>query len=121
MLRQQIEEGFDNIGEVDPEIRGIVARNWPHLLSKLPPEEDRPRRWKPQQPARSQKGTDRRLRRPTSAGIDVHVKVPKGLSHLAWHHGAARHWPDGCGASRRIDMRRVGGGMALKGGQGAQA
>ncbi len=53
-------------------------------------------------------------------GIDVHVKVPKGLSHLAWHHGAARHWSDGCGASRRIDMRRVGGGMALKGGQGAQ-
>jgi len=40
MLRQQIEEGFDNIAEVDPEIRGIVARNWPHLLSKLPPEED---------------------------------------------------------------------------------
>jgi hypothetical protein len=32
MLRQQIEEGFDNIAEVDPEIRGIVARNWPHLL-----------------------------------------------------------------------------------------
>jgi hypothetical protein len=40
MLRQQIEEGFDNIAEVDDEIRGIVARNWPHLLSKLPPEED---------------------------------------------------------------------------------
>jgi hypothetical protein len=40
MIRQQIEEGFDNITEVDPEIRGIVARNWPHLLSKLPPEED---------------------------------------------------------------------------------
>jgi hypothetical protein len=27
MLRQQIEEGFDNITEVDDEIRGIVARN----------------------------------------------------------------------------------------------
>jgi hypothetical protein len=40
MLRQQIEEGFDNIAEVDPEIPGIVARNWPHLLEKLPPEED---------------------------------------------------------------------------------
>jgi hypothetical protein len=40
MLRQQIEEGFDNIAEVDDEIRGIVARNWPHLLEKLPPEED---------------------------------------------------------------------------------
>ena len=40
MLREQIEEGFDNIAEVDDEIRGIVARNWPHLLSKLPPEEN---------------------------------------------------------------------------------
>ncbi len=40
MIRQQIEEGFDNITEVDAEIRGIVARNWPHLLSKLPPEDD---------------------------------------------------------------------------------
>jgi hypothetical protein len=40
MLRQQIEERFDNLAEVDDEIRGIVARNWPHLLSKLPPEED---------------------------------------------------------------------------------
>jgi hypothetical protein len=39
MLRQQIEEGVDNIAEVDPEIRGIVARNWPHLLSRLPPIE----------------------------------------------------------------------------------
>jgi hypothetical protein len=37
MLLQQIEE-FDHIGAVDPEIRGIVARNWPHQLSKLPPE-----------------------------------------------------------------------------------
>ena len=40
MIRQQIEKGFNNITEVDPEIRGIVARDWPHLLSKLPPEED---------------------------------------------------------------------------------
>jgi len=28
----------DDIGAVNE--RGIVARNWPHLLSKLPPEED---------------------------------------------------------------------------------
>jgi hypothetical protein len=40
MLRQQIEEGFDNIAEVDDEIRGIVARNWPYLLEKLPPPEE---------------------------------------------------------------------------------
>jgi hypothetical protein len=39
MIRQQIEE-LDEIGAVDDEIRGIVARNWPHLLSKLPPEDD---------------------------------------------------------------------------------
>jgi hypothetical protein len=39
MIREQI-ESFDHIGAVDEEIRGIVARNWPHLLSKLPPEED---------------------------------------------------------------------------------
>jgi hypothetical protein len=40
MLRRQIEEGFDNIDAVDDEIRDIVARNWPHLLSKLPPPEE---------------------------------------------------------------------------------
>jgi len=39
MLRQQIEEGYDNIAEVDDEIHGIVARNWPHLVSNLPPAE----------------------------------------------------------------------------------
>jgi hypothetical protein len=39
MIRQQI-EALDDIGAVDDEIRGIVARNWPHLLSKLPPEEE---------------------------------------------------------------------------------
>jgi len=38
MLRQQIEEGYDNIAEVDDEIHGIVARNWPHLVSNRPPE-----------------------------------------------------------------------------------
>ena len=36
MIRQQI-EASDDIGAVDDKIRGIVARNWPHLLSKLPP------------------------------------------------------------------------------------
>lgn len=40
MIRRQIEEGFDNIVDVDDEIRGIAARNWPYLLSKLPPKED---------------------------------------------------------------------------------
>jgi hypothetical protein len=40
MIRRQIEEGAEVIAAVDNEIRGIVARNWPHLLSKLPPEED---------------------------------------------------------------------------------
>jgi hypothetical protein len=37
MLRRQIEEGYDNTATVDDEIRGIVARNWPYLLEKLPP------------------------------------------------------------------------------------
>lgn len=40
IIRRQIEEGFEVIDAVDDEIRGIVARNWPHLLSKLPPKED---------------------------------------------------------------------------------
>jgi hypothetical protein len=39
LIRQQIEE-FDQIDNVDPEIRAIVARNWPHLLAKLLPEDD---------------------------------------------------------------------------------
>ena len=38
-IRQQIEE-FDTIDAIDPEIRGIVERNWPHLLAKLPREDD---------------------------------------------------------------------------------
>jgi hypothetical protein len=38
-LRIQI-ENFDTIEAISPEIRGIVARNWPHLLAKLPPEDD---------------------------------------------------------------------------------
>ncbi|WFU68579.1 hypothetical protein [Bradyrhizobium sp. CB2312] len=37
-LRLQI-ESFDTIEVIDPEIRAIVARNWPHLLAKLPPDE----------------------------------------------------------------------------------
>ena len=39
LIRRQIEEGFEVIAAVDDEIRGIVARSWPHLLSELPPEE----------------------------------------------------------------------------------
>jgi hypothetical protein len=38
-IRRSIEL-FDDIGAVDDEIRGIVARNWPHLLSRLPPDEE---------------------------------------------------------------------------------
>jgi hypothetical protein len=38
-IRRRIEE-LDDVRRVDPEIRGIVARNWPELLEKLPPEED---------------------------------------------------------------------------------
>jgi hypothetical protein len=38
-IRRSIEL-FDDIGAVHDEIRGIVARNWPHLLAKLPPEEE---------------------------------------------------------------------------------
>jgi hypothetical protein len=40
LLRRQIEKGFDDFGAVDDEVRAIVARNWPDLVSKLPPEED---------------------------------------------------------------------------------
>ena len=39
MIRRDI-DAFDDIGAVDDEIRGIVARNWPHLLSKLPPQDE---------------------------------------------------------------------------------
>ena len=38
-IRMEI-EAFDNIEAVDDEIRGIVARNWPHLLAKLPLDEE---------------------------------------------------------------------------------
>jgi hypothetical protein len=39
-LRLQMEVQFDRIEAIDPEIRGIVKRNWPHLVAKLPPEGD---------------------------------------------------------------------------------
>jgi hypothetical protein len=32
-------EKLDSLEGIDPELRAIVARNWPHLLSKLPPED----------------------------------------------------------------------------------
>ena len=38
-LRREIEE-FDDIDAVSDEVRGIVRRNWPHLLAKLPLEPD---------------------------------------------------------------------------------
>jgi hypothetical protein len=38
-IRQQIEQ-FDTIEAIDPEMRGIVERNWPHLVAKLPLEDD---------------------------------------------------------------------------------
>jgi hypothetical protein len=37
LLRQQV-ESMDDITAIDDDVRGIVERNWPHLLSKLPPE-----------------------------------------------------------------------------------
>ena len=37
-IHQQI-ESFDTIEAIDPEMRGIVERNWPHLVAKLPPED----------------------------------------------------------------------------------
>ncbi|MBR0851651.1 hypothetical protein JQ543_28185 [Bradyrhizobium diazoefficiens] len=37
-LRVQL-ESFDRIEVASPELRAIVARNWPHLLPKLPPPE----------------------------------------------------------------------------------
>ena len=38
-IRQQIEQ-FDTIEAIDPEMRGIVERNWRHLVAKLPAEDD---------------------------------------------------------------------------------
>jgi hypothetical protein len=37
MIREQIED-MDDITAIDDEVRGIVERNWPHLLAKLPPK-----------------------------------------------------------------------------------
>jgi hypothetical protein len=37
-LRIEIEK-FGTIVEIDAEMRGIIGRNWPHLLAKLPPED----------------------------------------------------------------------------------
>jgi hypothetical protein len=34
-------ESFDTIEAVDNELRGIVARNWPHLMAKLPSDPDK--------------------------------------------------------------------------------
>jgi hypothetical protein len=36
-IRTELER-ISSIAVVDFELRGIVARNWPHLLSKLPPD-----------------------------------------------------------------------------------
>jgi hypothetical protein len=38
-IRRQIEQ-FDTIEAIDPAMRGIVERNWPHLVAKLPPEDN---------------------------------------------------------------------------------
>jgi hypothetical protein len=38
MLREQI-ESMDDITAIGDEVRGIVERNWAHLVSKLPPRE----------------------------------------------------------------------------------
>ena len=38
-IREQIEQ-FDTIEAIDPEMRRIVERNWPHLIPKLPPQDE---------------------------------------------------------------------------------
>ena len=38
-IRQQL-EGMDDVTVIDPEVRAIVERNWPHLLVKLPPDDE---------------------------------------------------------------------------------
>jgi hypothetical protein len=40
-LRREI-ESFGKYDQISDELRGIVARNWPHLLSRLPPEDEGP-------------------------------------------------------------------------------
>jgi hypothetical protein len=39
MVREQI-ESMDDITAIEDEVRGIVERNWSHLVSKLPPREE---------------------------------------------------------------------------------
>jgi hypothetical protein len=39
MLRKHI-ESIDDITAVTGEVRGIVERNWPHLVAKLPPRDE---------------------------------------------------------------------------------
>jgi hypothetical protein len=39
MIREQI-KSMDDITAIDDEVRDIVERNWPHLVSKLPPREE---------------------------------------------------------------------------------
>jgi hypothetical protein len=39
MIREQI-ESMDDITAINDEVRGIVERNWPHLVSKLPAREE---------------------------------------------------------------------------------
>ncbi len=62
LIRRQVEEGFEVIAAVDGEIRGItpvsvvgwvVARDWPHLLAKLPPNARPKTRPPPTSPAAS--------------------------------------------------------------------
>jgi len=38
-IRRRV-EAMDGTTAIDPEIRAIVARNWPELLEKLPPVDD---------------------------------------------------------------------------------
>ncbi len=37
-IRQQI-DSFDTIEVTEPEMRGLVERNWPRLVAKLPPND----------------------------------------------------------------------------------
>jgi hypothetical protein len=39
LIREQI-ESMDEITAIDDEVRGIVERNWPHLMGKLPPKDE---------------------------------------------------------------------------------
>jgi hypothetical protein len=39
LIREQI-ESMDEITAIDDEVHGIVERNWPHLMGKLPPKDE---------------------------------------------------------------------------------